>query len=407
VIDVRTLNLPLSHLKTHVNESDLFVVTTTPYDQVQNYFVDYRLQYALKTINFLKENFPKTPLVICGSHGTVRPDLILRDSLADIVIKGELEITLPLVVRAISHKLSLEAIPNIVYRLDSCQFQETIENQNNWHPIIADDLLPAYHKVNMDAYYGDRYIRNQLIKKRGWGAIQASRGCPYSCSFCYNFWGKRVRKRNPESIVEEMRLLEKRFHIDEVIFIDFTFTYDRSWVMEICELIKRANLKIKWCIETRCDLIDSELVKILDSARCKRIWLGIESFDESILKISNKYQTSDVIYSAIDAIKQTNIQPGAFIMLGLPGENIGTLNKTIQEIYKNALVYTKSIILSTPRFGTHYYELAKKQYTYIGDNWLDLDAIKGQVANEMRPSLLQRAITLMKNRSFVYQDECH
>jgi len=406
VIDVRARGIPLRRLAQEINGASFIVVTTTPYDQVQNFFVDYRFQYALRTINFLKEQFPQIPIAVCGSHGTVRPDLMLRDSRADIVIIGEYELTVSRLVRAVFERTDLESVPNLVLRANGGQIKRTEEDLGSLHPELADDIIPAYHKIDMSAYYGDHYVNNQPVKRWHWAVIQGSRGCPYSCTFCFNFWGKRVRKRSAEAVVSEMKLLEQEFGVEELFFIDFTFTLDRAWVMEICELIQKEGLKVRWASETRCDLVDEDLVKAMSTANCRRIWLGVESFDTNILRNAEKYETVDVIHSAFRTVTQSGIEPSAFIMLGLPGETVETLNRTIRGIYDFKIPYTKSVIVSTPRFGTAYYELAKLQYPYLGEYWQDLDAIKGLVANGMCPHLLQRVINLMKNRDFVYSSIC-
>ena len=406
VIDMRVQSLPLQWLARRILGADFVVITTTPYDQVQNFFVDYRLHYAIRTINFLKERFPGVPLAVCGSHGTIRPDLIVRDSQADIVIIGEYELTITRLARAIAERVSLETVPNIVLRIDSSDFYRTPEDPEALHLVIPDDLMPAYDKVDMYAYYGDLYMNNEPVKGRHWATIQGSRGCPYSCSFCFNFWGKQVRKRSVESVVSEMKLLEQEYHVEQLFFIDFTFTLDRVWVLDICEQVRKEGLKIHWSVETRCDLIDRELAQMMAKANCRRVWLGVESFDENIVRGVGKYNSTDVIDEAIDAVKLSGIDLSIFIMLGLPGETSKTLNKTIRSVYNFKTSYTKSIIVSTPRFGTMYYELAKREYPYLGSCWEDLNAVKGLVANEMRPSILQKAISILKDRSFIYKPTC-
>lgn len=405
VIDVRAKLITLIDLVKLIEDSDAIVVTTTPYDQVQNYFVDYRYAYSVTTINYIKSHLPKIPLLVCGSHGTVRPDLILKDMNFDILIKGEYEYALLDVIDALGGKKELKEVPNIIIKRKD-EVIKTQENDLLLHPEMKDDLFPAYDKVDMNSYFGDHYINNVPLRRRRWAVVQASRGCPYSCSFCFNFWGKRVRFRSPESIVEEMELLEKKYGIEEIFFIDFTFTLNKKWVSEICENILKKGLKIKWTVETRCDLIDKEIVTLMARANCRSIWLGIESFDDNILQLNNKGYKSSIVIPAIITIKDAGIEPHAFIMIGMPGETVETLNNTISEIYKLKIPYTKSIITCTPRFGTDYYETAKKQYPLLGDSWYDLNMVRGQVGNEMKPHIIQKAISIMKNRNFTNEISC-
>ena len=54
----------------------------------------------------------------------------------------------------------------------------------------------------------------------------ATRGCPFSCGFCYNTV-KRYRMRSPENIVEELTYLRRHLGVSFVEFNDILFTANR------------------------------------------------------------------------------------------------------------------------------------------------------------------------------------
>jgi anaerobic magnesium-protoporphyrin IX monomethyl ester cyclase len=397
VVDVRTNHLSLDMLVNKIKCSDIVFVTTSPYDQVQNYHLDHRFAYAVKTINYIKYSLPKIPLIAVGAHGTVRPKLFFKIANVDIIIKGEYDYSIVNVANAIKNRQELYVVPNVFYKKEG-QIVETEINNFIYHPSISDDLFPAYDKIDMQHYFGDHFIGNCPIRRRNWGVIQGSRGCPYSCSFCHNFYGKKVRRRSAESIVEEMELLETKYNVEAVFMCDFTFTLDKAWVGKICDLKIKKGLKLKWKVETRPDLIDSSILDMMAAAGCYNIILGVESFDDTILRINNKNVDVETIFSAIEKIGMAGIHPSAFIMLGMPGETVDTINETIKNIRDLKIPYTKSIITCTPRYGTDYYKLAKAEYPFVEDHFSYLDCVKGLVANEMTPSILKNAIQSMKNR---------
>lgn len=121
-----------------------------------------------------------------------------------------------------------------------------------------------------------------------------------------------------------------------------------------------------------------------------------------MLRQLNKGYTIDVARSAINKIRQTNIKPLAFIMLGGPGETVNTLNTTLAAVHRYKINYTRSIIICCPRFGSKLYRLAKKQYPFIGKSWSSLYEIAGMVKNKITPGILQEASSTMMSREFIY-----
>jgi len=138
----------------------------------------------------------------------------------------------------------------------------------------------------------------------------------------------------------------------------------------------------------------------MERANCNSIWLGIESFNDDILKINNKGHDTKTILNALNLVGKTSIQPKAFIMLGLPGERIDTINSTLQKLNELNLPYTKSIITATPRYDTEYYKMAIHQFPFLEESWHNLNLVKGLVSNEVNHDILQEAIYIMKERNF-------
>jgi anaerobic magnesium-protoporphyrin IX monomethyl ester cyclase len=405
IIDMRTTHTNELLLLKTLDKYDVIILTSTPYDQVQNFYVDYRLAYTFSLINKVKKRYPDKDVVLCGSHGTVRHDLVFDRCNIDIIIKGEYEQAIPIVVEALANKNSLSEVPNIVYKEEGKIIESSITKKPD-ELLFNFDRYPDYDKIEMSRYFGDGYWNNMPYRELNWGVIQGSRGCPYKCSFCYKFWGNKFRKRQPESIVGEMQLLNEKYFINNLFFIDYTFTYDKKWVLSICDLILKNALKINWTIETRIDKLDEEIVKNLSISGCKNIWLGIESFDDNILQKCNKNYSAEIIPSQIELLNKYNIKPHIFIMLGLPGETVSSLNHMLKMIHRYKLPYTKSIITSTPRYGTEYYNQAVQQYPEIENDWYKLNKVKGIVANEVNENIIDRVKSIMSNRDFVNLPFC-
>ena len=405
VIDCRTSHYSHSMIFNLLANSELIILTTTPCDQVQNYYVDYRYGYAVQLANSIKINLPDIPLAICGAHSTVRPDLIKKEFNADIIVMGEIIALVPVLADCLTEHISLDQVPNIHYKVDE-RWLETMIDLSLWHPVLDDDVFPAFNKIPMEAYFGVEYQNNIPLRKQGRAVLQSGRGCPYACNFCHNFYGRKVRRRNYQVVATEAEICWRDYHVKEIFFLDELFTMDRNWVICFCREICRRGIQLSFTVQTRIDCLDDELLEEMYLAGVRDIWLGVESGDDDILRISNKGETNAALMPVIDMIRRHRIRPNAFFMIGMPGETIQSLNKTLRVIYDEKIPYTRSIMICTPRYNTPYYEMAVKEYPYINNHWYNLNAVKGLVANEMTPAILQKVKDILKDRDFLYKSQC-
>lgn len=398
ILDNRAKHFSISNLIKKVKNYDIIAITTTPYDQVQNYFVDYRYCIAKDTINEIKKQYPMKIIIVCGAHGTARPNIIKKDMNFDILIKGEYDYVLPELIQRLYSKKNYYDIPNLTIVNNNTYF-DTTENINLSQFDFDNTIIPAYHKVDMDDYFGNDHFNNIPIKKKNWCIVQCSKGCPFQCAYCHKFFGSKVRYRSVNNIIEELKLLEDKHNVKELFFIDSTFTLNKNFVIELCKSIIFNNIKIKWGCETRVDFLDKELIEIMGKANCKTIWLGIESFNDNILQINKKDISVDKIISSIKMINEyKNIEVKAFIMLGMMGETKETLEHTLSMLKQLNLPYTKSIIVCTPRYDTLYYEYALKQYPFLEESFHYLNLVNGMINNEITEIDLYNTLNCMNKR---------
>ena len=76
--------------------------------------------------------------------------------------------------------------------------------------------------------------------------IIAGRGCVYNCSFCKPgedlIFGKGVRRRSVENVIEELKELRERYHFASFMFHDDCLTEDRRWVAEFYQALPGGGL---------------------------------------------------------------------------------------------------------------------------------------------------------------------
>lgn len=305
--------------------------------------------------------------IAVGPHITSLPEETLRryPSL-DYGILGEAEATIKELINSIEQNKDLSNIKGIVFRKVNGEICVTekrpfIENLDEL-PIPLHELLPI-NKYRLP-YIGKNYT-----------FVLASRGCPYLCTFCRQviMWERVLRTRSAKSIFEELKYLD-RIGINNFMFHSDTFTLFRETAMELCDLIIKEGLKLRWCCNSRVDTVDEELLMNMKKAGCWMIMYGIETASPEILKNVKKGGTAtvDQARNAVIWTKKAGIKVWGYFIIGLPGETKATLNSTIA-FAKSLPLDIVNFAVGAPYIGTEFYEQAKENKWLESEAWEDFD----------------------------------
>jgi len=159
----------------------------------------------------------------------------------------------------------------------------------------------------------------------------SSRGCPYNCGFCSNWIlsKHRIRYRSISNTINDLKTLKEKFNTDVFDFRDETFTVDKQRVKDFCKALLCENIKIKWWCQTRANLVDEDTLKLMKSAGCIGISMGIESGDTKVLKKINKGITLKQARHSVNLIKQAGLMSYTGFMLGHPWDDEQSVRNTI------------------------------------------------------------------------------
>ncbi|MFH1125533.1 MAG: radical SAM protein [Candidatus Altiarchaeota archaeon] len=208
--------------------------------------------------------------------------------------------------------------------------------------------IPARHLLDLSKY---KYI-----------SISASRGCPYSCSYCrstgpFYIHASEYELRKPGDVVEEMKGVVAKYGPVLFDFVDDVFTYDKGWVRDFCSLVRNEFPKIAWTCSTRPDLLSDETVLELRNSGCFQVCIGVESGSEVVRKGISREMSDSVIRKAFRACGKAGLRARASAMIGLPGEDKDDFENTIELLkeLKPTYVFLYPAILLP---GSGLYELA-------------------------------------------------
>ncbi len=260
-------------------------------------------------------------IVVGGPHVTFMADEI-DYNVIDYACRGEGDEAIIELAECIKNNESPERIKNIY-----CIYNGKLL-QNSLRDLITDlDSLP----------FPDRSLINQVHLRRHGTNVITGRGCPYTCTYCiakplsdfYRHLGKYVRWRTKENVIEELLWLKSHYSISRIAFSDQTFTLNKRRLLEFLELYN-SKIKLPFICQTRVDCVDKEVFSALKKAGCEIVFMGIESGDKDIrLKTLRRNQTDEQIIDAFKLAKGVGINTIAFNMVGIPGETINTINKSI------------------------------------------------------------------------------
>ncbi len=196
--------------------------------------------------------------------------------------------------------------------------------------------------------------------------ILATRGCPYSC-FKYCVYplqqGRKPRHRKAINIVDELEYWSQKLNIKMFIFRDPVFSINKKHTIEFCNELIQRKINVKFIIETHLRILDDDLIKILKQAGLKAVKVGVESFDEEVLKDSGRFSVSkDQQLDRIRALEKNNIMVSAMYILGFPTDTDSTIKKTINYSKRLNTTYAQFSVW-TPYPGTPVFEEYKEKIT--------------------------------------------
>ena len=195
--------------------------------------------------------------------------------------------------------------------------------------------------------------------------LELSRGCLHRCAFCTV--PKKIRKASSKEISDQLKTL-KNLDFKLVYINDKTFGQagNYSKLADLNRKIRRQNKNFQgFIIQTTAPAFLKLDAKFLRESGIKYVELGVESYNNDILRKVNKPHTTELIDKAVDKIRQFNMKFIPNIIVGMAGVEKGNVWTETAETYQNTLDFleeNKDIISHS-----NVYVLATYEGTRTGD----------------------------------------
>ncbi len=154
--------------------------------------------------------------------------------------------------------------------------------------------------------------------------VQATRGCPFACSFCsVPSLNPGFRMRPVEEVLRDIRYddFPHWWQRKVVWFWDDNLTATRSYI----KALLRAMIPLKkwWLTQASMDIVnDPELLDLMAASGCIGVFFGIETFGERSLYAANKPQNQAERYRrSIEALHRRGICVMAGFVAGFDGDS--------------------------------------------------------------------------------------
>ena len=275
------------------------------------------VQRAYEMSKMVKQLYPDSIVVTGGLHATALPDESLAHETIDVVVRGEGEVALLQLYRAIREGESWDNIGNLSYR------RSGMIQHNPEAPLIPDlDDLPMFP---YEMFRHPRYEK---------GFITSSRGCPYKCTYCSQrmLTGTSYRYKSAKRIVDELQNLIEDYDQKQILFYDDNFSFKQKRVIDVCDQIIDRGLhkKCSFSIQTRADNIPDAIIPHMRKANFVHVGFGMETGSERLAKLIVKGETVADHVDAVKRCRKAGFETSLFMIFGLPTETAKEREETFR-----------------------------------------------------------------------------
>ena len=263
------------------------------------------------------------PVIVGGPLASVLTELTLKYDFIDAVSLGEGEETwLELASFYETGCGSLYGIKGLAFNDES---GKTVFTESR--DFLDLSLLPPldWELLEVPKYFQGSYGCKKMLY------LYAAKGCPHSCTFCYNkdFHRCTYRKRPLGVLLDEIRHLVTNYGMDGVYFADEMWCRNRNEMHEICDSLKALQLDFVWGCQTRIGLFTEEDFRYMADSGCRWVFFGIESGSKAVLERINKRINYDKIADTFRDCKKAGIAAIGSFIAGFPDETVDDLKDTV------------------------------------------------------------------------------
>lgn len=280
----------------------------------------WNIRETLMVVESIKKVIPDSVVVLGGpevSYDSV--SLLEENSEVDVIVKGEGEITFPLLIERLMNNKPLDDVEGITYR----KAGTIIENRDRT-PLSDLDALPFPYEE------GFQDLDNRIVY------YETTRGCPFQCQYCLSSINPGVRYLSLDRVRKDIKTFIDA-GIPQVKLVDRTFNCNPKRARDIFRMIMEMGGNTNFHFEICGDLLDDETLDLLKDAPpgLFQFEIGVQSTRVETLEAIRRKTDFDKLSERVKILKgYRNIHLHLDLIAGLPGENYLSFQRSFNDVYK-------------------------------------------------------------------------
>ncbi len=258
-------------------------------DTLQSYDVVSYWPHFAQTVRHLRACCPEAVIVVGGAGFSLFAEAVMRAlPELDLGVHMEGEHTFP---ELLCHLDRPESVRGVFYRRAGA-----VAFSGPREPADVDRFpLPRWELFDLSAYQGLQAI-----------GVLTKRGCGFDCAYCtYPYLsGKRVRRRRPELVGEEIETLARRHGVREVFLADDVFNWPLDHAEAVCRELARRRLGVRWTAYFSERAIRPDFVQLALEAGCSKFMFSPDGYSDASLAGLGKGMTLREVLAAYSVLER-------------------------------------------------------------------------------------------------------
>jgi len=330
---------------------------------------------------------PNCKVIIGNSVGGSIPEVIFAHTKADIVIKGEADVTIVELLEYLRDGKPLGTmlepkepvghsngglpptfksvgVEGVIFRAEDGTLlnngpRKAVKDINtlpfpDWDLFDVQKYIEASHYL---ARHTTRFPKNEAVVF----PVNTARGCVFKCTFChYVFWNDPYRHRSAASVIAEIQRNQKKYGANYIEFWDELSFHKIGPTEKFLDEVIAANLNIHFNCAVRSDLLGRDDIDANDRLRVAgkfkdagaiALSFSLESGDDGILEAMNKRVKSEYFNEQVRVLRQVGLVADTSLVIGYPQETPETIKKTMAMCEHNRIYPSVGFLLPLPATG--------------------------------------------------------
>jgi radical SAM superfamily enzyme YgiQ (UPF0313 family) len=329
----------------------------------------------------LKNNAPRTQILMVGGHVAALPGRTLQEEETDFVATGEGPYTILELLQSLG-----SSTPDLSKVRGLCYWEGRTIRSNPPAPLVKDlaSEIPqlAWDLLPMEKYRAHNWHCFGGLQRQPYAAIYTTLGCPYHCTFCciqapfkngegllgykesvnsYRFW-------SPQSVIAQIDRLVDQYGVRNLKIADEMFVLNKKHVLGICDLIIERGYDLNIWAYARVDTVKEGMIEKLKRAGFNWLCLGIEAASERVRDDVQKGYAQEDVSKTVEAIRAAGINVLANFIFGLPEDDLDSMQQTLDLALELNCEFAN--FYSTMGYpGSQLYNLAVKEAWPLPEKW--------------------------------------